>query len=156
MLAKEVAKGIIEREIIMGIHNRVVPGPADNSINDVQNGNSIAADMRHTVRANGSIYKGVEWTRSDKRAGSRKSGWERVRTMLFDACPPATKGPRESPGLFVFRNCKHFVDLFPTLPRDEKDPDDVDTDAEDHIGDETRYRVLACKTGAKTGKTKGL
>jgi len=156
MLAKDIAAGIIEREIIMGIHNRVVPGPADNSINDVQNGNSIAADMLKSVRVNGSVYSGVSWTRSDKKAGSRKSGWERVRTMLSDACRPAGGGPRENPGLFAFRNCTNFIDLFPTLPRDEKDPDDVDTDAEDHIGDETRYRVLACKLGAKTGKTVGL
>jgi hypothetical protein len=28
----------------------------------------------------------------------------------------------------------------PVLPRDEKDPDDVDTEAEDHVADEARYR----------------
>jgi hypothetical protein len=29
------------------------------------------------------------------------------------------------------------------LPRSEDDPDDVDSDAEDHPYDDTRYRVLA-------------
>jgi len=43
----------------------------------------------------------------------------------------------------------------PILPRSEKDPDDVDTDAEDHIGDEMRYKVLSTGTGARSGKTKG-
>jgi len=31
----------------------------------------------------------------------------------------------------------------PPIARDTRDPDDVDTDAEDHISDEVRYRVLA-------------
>jgi hypothetical protein len=31
----------------------------------------------------------------------------------------------------------------PALLRDEVDRDDVDTRAEDHVGDETRYRLLA-------------
>ena len=51
----------------------------------------------------------------------------------------------ERPGLFVFESCRHFLRTVPTLPRDAKDPDDVDTLAEDHIGDETRYRIM---TGA--------
>ena len=62
---------------------------------------------------------------------------------------------REMPGLFVFNNCTHFIDLFPILPRDEKDSDDVDTDAEDHIGDEVRYRILATTSGVSSGKTTG-
>jgi hypothetical protein len=30
----------------------------------------------------------------------------------------------------------------PALPRDEVDMDNVDSRAEDHVGDETRYRLL--------------
>jgi hypothetical protein len=36
------------------------------------------------------------------------------------------------------------------MPRDEKKPDDIDTKAEDHIGDETRYRVLEDRPSVST------
>lgn len=164
MLANDIAAGIIEREIAMGIHQRVKPGPADNSIWDVENGNSIAADMGRAVRIGGKPHKGVTWARSDKSAGSRKAGWERLRRYLKDALPCYVKGkdgqpvrvPREHPGLYVFNVCKMFIDLFPGLPRDEKDMDDVDTDAEDHIGDEARYEVLSKRMGGRIGRTKGM
>lgn len=163
MLANDVAAGIVERELALGLHGRVRPGPADNSIWDVENGNSIASDMARPVKINGKSYKGITWTRSNKNPGSRKSGWERTRQMLKDALPcyvmapdgTPVRVPRERPGLFCWNVCTMFLDLFPILPRDEKDPDDVDTDAEDHIGDEVRYRVLSIAERAKSGTTKG-
>lgn len=165
MLANEIASGIIEREIAMGIHNRVQPGPADNSIWDVDNGNSIAADMAKDVRLNnGQRFRGVSWARSDKSAGSRKAGWEKIRKYLKQGkrnVIPTPDGksiqvPRDKPGLFVFNICKMFIELVPVLPRDEVKPDDVDTDAEDHIGDEVRYKLLSIGLGAKGGRTKGM
>lgn len=157
MLAKDIAKGIIEREISMGIYKRVKPGPADNSIFSVENGSSVGGDMKKKVRLDsGALVNGVRWAKSNKKPGSRKLGWEKVRTMLESALPNKYGGPREMPGLFCFDNCEHFIDLFPTLPRDEKDPDDVDTDAEDHIGDETRYEVLSLGKRTKSGATAGV
>lgn len=166
MLANEIAAGIIEREIAMGIHSRVKPGPADNNIWNVENGNSIAADMRKQVRIDGRLYNGVEWLRSDKSRGSRIAGWERCRRFLDGAKQKQipdpkdpeklVKVPREHPGLFVFTNCRCFKELFPNLPRDEDEPDDVDTESEDHIGDEVRYRVLASEIGARGGRTSGV
>lgn len=163
MLANDVAAGIVERELAWGLYGRVKPGPADNSIWDVENGNSIAADMARSVKVKGKVYKGITWVRSDKSPGSRRIGWDRVRTYLKNALPQYVVGkdgkpvrvPRERPGVYVFNTCTHFIDLVPVLPRDEKNPDDVDTDSEDHIGDEFRYRILAAVTGAKGGRTKG-
>lgn len=162
MLAVDVAKGIIERELAMGLHGRVQPGPADNSCWDVVNGNSIAADMAKPVRIGDKVYRGVEWRRSDKSPGSRKAGWEKCRKYLKKGQRQhvVIKGikvpvPRDTPGMFVFNNCKMFIDLFPVLPRDEVDQDDVDTESEDHIGDETRYFVLSLGLGARGGRTKG-
>lgn len=132
MLAGDVARGILDREDDLGIGGRVKPGPADSSIFDTENGNSIAADM---------AKKGVRWLAADKGPGSRKQGWEQVRKMLKGALPPQTGGPREVPGLFVFDRCDQFIETVPTLPRSDKDLDDADTDAEDHIADEMRYRL---------------
>jgi hypothetical protein len=36
------------------------------------------------------------------------------------------------------------------LPRLERDPDDIDTDAEDHVADEAGYRLLKEATDAMT------
>jgi hypothetical protein len=168
MLANKIAEGIIEREIVAGVHGRVMPGPADGSIYDVENGNSIATDMARDVKIQiknevAKVYRGVTWVRADKSPGSRKHGWERLRTLLQNAHPVVVRNadgnlvrlPRERPGIFAMDNCKAFADLFPGLPRDEKDPDDVDTDAEDHIGDEVRYKALDMIVGSRGGKTKG-
>lgn len=132
MLAKDIAQGILDREEDFGIAGRVRPGPADTSIFDEENGVSIARDM---------LVKKVSWERADKSPGSRKQGWEAIRKMLKGALPPPAGGPREDPGLFVLDRCQQFIETVPSLPRDDKDPDDVNTNAEDHIADEVRYRV---------------
>jgi hypothetical protein len=155
LLASQIAAGIVEREIAMGYYGRVQPGPADGSIFDVMNGNSIAADMAKQVRLqNGKVYNGVQWGRADKSAGSRIHGWEKCRTYLKNAIPSET-GVREEPGLFAFNTCTNYIDLFPILPRDEVYTDDVDTESEDHIGDEVRYEILGSGKGAVGGATKG-
>ncbi len=144
MAAAQIALGIKEREARMlssGLIKRLVsPGPADNAIWDSEPGHpSIASDMQ---------AKGVHWERSDKSPGSRKQGWLQMRKLLEDAQKSA---PREQPGMFIFRNCHHWLDLVPVLPRDDHDLDDVDTDAEDHLGDETRYRVRAARKNVRQG-----
>ena len=128
MLAVDVAAGILKREKAMGYEGRVRPGPADSAIFDTQNGMCIADDMAKA---------GVRWERADKGPGSRRNGWERVRQVLS----AAKAFPMEEPGLFVFNTCRQFIRTVPVLPRDDKDPDDIDTDAEDHVADEARYRI---------------
>jgi len=154
MLASDIAKGIVEREVRWGWRDqgrsRVHAGVADSSIFDTENGNCIAVDMARKVRlADGREYKGVQWLKADKRPGSRKNGWEQMRMAFQNAVKPVD-GPRERPGLFIFDACQQFVRTVPSLPRDEKDMDDIDTDAEDHIADETRYRVrnMAIRSGS--------
>lgn len=144
MTAAKVALGIKAREAAL-LSNRMIsrpvsPGPADTSIWDAEPGvPSIAADMEKN---------GVAWVKADKSPGSRKQGWLQLRKRLEDAARPA---PREEPGMFIFTTCHHWLDLVPVLPRDDKDLDDVDTDAEDHLGDETRYRVRASRKNMKQG-----
>ena len=127
MLDVQIAAGIVEREIKLGIRSRVKPGPADNSINDDVNGVCIATNMSKPVKVNGKVHKGVQFTRSDKSAGTRKLGAELIRTAIYNAQPPEHGGPREYPGIFVFRTCKDgVIRTIPTLPRSTKNLDDVD------------------------------
>lgn len=138
MLASDIAEGIRLREIGMGLAGRVKPGPADASIFDEENGNCIAKDM---------AAKGIKWEKADKGPGSRKQGWEQMRkrlkgTLNMDEEGNRLPGPRERPGLFVVaERCPAFLRTVVTIPRDEADPDDVDSDAEDHAADEARYRA---------------
>lgn len=155
-LAVDIAKGIVERELLWnfrkGDQTFVRPGPADTSIFNVENGVSIGQDMSKPVRIGNIMYKGIPWGRADKRPGSRKTGWEAVRKMMKAAWPNDGR-PREKPGLFVVgRECPQFIRTVPSLPRDEKDMDDADTNAEDHIPDEVRYRVryIGTEPGSST------
>jgi len=155
MMATEVAKGVVEREIKWWDEHRVKPGPADSSIYNVENGMSIGTDMAQRIRIDGRIYKGVRWVSADKKAGSRKTGWEMMRNMMQHS--KRKDGlPREFPGLFVTENCRQFIRTVPILPRDERDLDDVDTDTEDHIADEARYRIRNVGKIARTRQTVGM
>lgn len=158
MLASDIAVGILSREAAFRARGfiRVKPkaGPADSAIWTSENGPSIYSDF---------AAKGVMWEKADKAPGSRKHGWEAIRKRLLSAIPPwdrpnvepGTVRPypwtREEPSLFVFRTCTASLETVPTLPRDDGDPDDVDTDSEDHAGDEWRYRVRASPVTMRQG-----
>lgn len=138
MSAKDIAKGINARTTAMGLNHRIGYGIADGSIFDLyEPGKSVAGDM---------AKEGVRWKPADKSKGSRKHGWQQMRTRFEDSVPE--KGAdgnyiREGPGLFVTAECTDFIRTIPVLTRDKKDSDDVDTDLEDHIADEVRYRCRA-------------
>jgi len=162
-LASDISKGIVERELKWGWRSqsdpnwcRVKTGVADSAIFSVENGNCIETDMKVRVRLDDGIkYRGVPWIPADKKAGSRVNGWDQVRRMLKNAHPDEKTGMREKPGLFIFDICDNWIRTVPVLPRDEKEPDDVNTEAEDHIADETRYRVRAMGLTVGQGKTTG-
>lgn len=156
LTAKEIAKGVIQRELKWGIYGRVKPGPADSAIYTTEDGNCIASNMQKKVIINGRQYKGVKWVPAKKGPGSRKLGWELLRVGISNAQPEETGYPRENPGIFIFRNCDQTIRTLPSLPRDAKDLDDVDTDSEDHIADEIRYVVLSSGIKATSGKVKGM
>ena len=147
MTSQNIAKGILEREELLKTRLNVfdiLPGPADSSIYDDNDGPSIGAKMED---------EGVYFEKANKAKGSRKNGWELLRNLLEAAIPVPVcdedgeplEGeylPRERPSCYIFATCTHFFRTIPTLPRDTKDMDDVNTEAEDHIADEWRYMAL--------------
>lgn len=161
-LATDVARGIVEREIMWGWRDpktphlcRVRPGPADTSIWTVENGIQIANDMEQPVRIDSVIYPGPTFTRADKSPGSLKPGWEVMRRMMA-AATPRDGMPRERPGLFVVGEYNpQFLRTVITLPRDKDDLDKVAEDSENHIADEVRYRCRALGNVGQTGATAG-
>ena len=134
LAAKDIAAGIVKAEKAMGIRSRVKAGPGD-----FPTPAPDEVSMRDTFKA-----AGAEFTEPRKASGSRENGWQAMRDRLT----ASMQKPMEAPGLFVFNTCTDgFIRTVPTLPRSERKPDDVDTDAEDHPADESRYRITAPKPG---------
>lgn len=152
----QIAEGIIQRELSMGIHGRCKAGPADASIFKTENGVSYAAELMTPLLVGGQKRR-LRFVSSNSAPGTRVMGWNIMRARMLNALPSAHKGPREFPGLFVMGRCEQFRRTVPVLPRDmDRNPDDVDSDTEDHIGDETRYRILFSKWRPKSGTVSGV
>jgi len=139
MAAKKIAQGIFDREEDWSVRRgkewcRVLPGPADTEIFN------RASDREGRCPADDMEDIGIVWERADKSPGSRKRGWEMLRTKLEGSVPNAD-GTREDPGLFVCAGCVHWLELIPPMPRDTRDQDEVPAKYEDHHADMTRYRL---------------
>jgi hypothetical protein len=78
--------------------------------------------------------QGVDWSPAGK--GSRKAGWQRMRTMLSQAGSP------DLPGLYISTLCRYAWDTLPSIPRDPRDLEDLDSDAPDHAADAIRYGLI--------------
>lgn len=119
MTADLVAKGIIERE-----RGEVIRyGAADPSIFIRDGGPSIAEIM--------SVNR-CTWRRADNK---RVPGAAQVRTRLV--------GEKGVPRLFFLETCQDTIRTLPTLQHDETNPEDVDTEGEDHAYDELRYACMS-------------
>jgi hypothetical protein len=133
--AYTIAELIREHEIKLlaegWIEEQPWPGPADNQIRDVRESDVDTIEKKMSDR-------GIRWIESDKSPGSRKVGLQLMRDRL-EAAMLNREGVAR---LYFMDNCRASIATLPTLPRDEDDPDDVDTDAEDHPYDMVRYRVL--------------
>lgn len=128
MTADNVARGIMAREGAVfdqqgrKLHDpteRLLYGAADPSIFIRDGGPSIAESM---------MMVGCNWKRADNR---RKPGWEMMRQRLV--------GIDGRPMLYFLESCDDSIRTIPTLQHDDHDPEDLDTEAEDHAADETRY-----------------
>lgn len=65
----------------------------------------------------------------------RIPGWQQVRNRLT--------GDAQGPKLFVLDNNEHLIRTLPTLQHDDKNSEDLDSDAEDHAADELRYACMS-------------
>lgn len=119
MTADLVAKGIVERER----GQRIRYGVADPAIFIRDGGPSIGETM--------AIHR-CSWRRADNK---RKAGAEQFRQRLT--------GFEGVPMLYFADCCEDSIRTIPVLQHDEHDPEDVDTESEDHAYDETRYAVMA-------------
>ena len=132
LTSKQVAHGILQREAERGEDMLTFDRIADTSIFDEDDGPSIGERFAN---------EGVVWRKSDKR---RIPGWENMRTMMH--------GEEDDQGnvrplFYVTENCRNFIEIVPTLERNENDWEDLDTDGIDHIADEVRYVLMGRPSG---------
>ena len=82
------------------------------------------------------IMKGCRWRPSDRSKGSRVAGKNEIhRRLQVDEFT-------QEPSLVIFDNCRSLIAQLPSLPLDKRNPEDVDTKAEDHLYDALRYGVM--------------
>ena len=107
-----------------------VMGVADPSIWDASRGQSVAEQM---------MREGVTFMPGDN---ARLPGKMQVHYRLaFDRSGYAQ--------MYVMSNCREFIRTLPALSYDEHRVEDIDTEGEDHIYDETRYMCMARPIAAR-------
>ena len=83
------------------------------------------------------IMRGCRFRPSDRSKGSRVSGKNEIhRRLQVDEFT-------EEPRLVFFNSCTNTISQLPALPLDKKNPEDVDTRAEDHLYDALRYGIMS-------------
>ena len=82
------------------------------------------------------IMKGCRWRPSDRSKGSRVSGKNEIHRRL------QVEEFTEEPQLVFFSTCTNCIAQIPSLPLDKRNPEDVDTNAEDHLYDALRYGIM--------------
>lgn len=83
-----------------------------------------------------SAKHGCEPIRIIKGDNDRVNGWIRLRERL-------TPNAEGRVGLQVFATCRAFTRTVPELIHDDGRPEDLNTEGEDHVADETRYAVMS-------------
>jgi hypothetical protein len=95
---------------------------------------------------------GINWRPSDSSPGSRISGAQEVHRRLHISDPIIIPDPQDpekeivipgKPRLFIFSNCVNLIRTLPIIPMDKSNPEDVDTEAEDHAYDALRYGLMS-------------
>lgn len=125
---REIAEGIIAREEEEADNNLSIDRIADPAIFDRSRGDSVADQMRPDFGRKGVIFRRGDHT--------RMAGLMQVHErMRFN--------PEGKPMMYVFSTCKDWLRTVPALPYSMTKPEDIDTDAEDHAYDETRYFFMS-------------
>jgi hypothetical protein len=71
---------------------------------------------------------GVIWRKADNQ---REAGWQEMYSRIGRDL------------LYTFDTCTDFIRTIPVLMSDERNPEDVKKEGEDHVGDEARYACMS-------------
>ena len=124
---RDLAKAVLEAER----GDSIQYGVLDSSCwhNRGQIGPSIAEEM---------IAEGCRWRPSDRSAGARVAGKNRLHELL------KVDEDTELPGVIFFNNCRQVIADLPVIPSCPKGTDDIDQRyASDHAYDSLRYGIMS-------------
>lgn len=109
---------------------------SQDGLDGVLDGGAFANNGQSEVSRGDAMNKlGCRWKKAEKGPGSRV-----LRVKAFHArLSPIKNDPLKRPGVVFFRNCKHAIRTIPALPVDPNNPEDIDTEAEDHGFDGVTY-----------------
>lgn len=126
LTAADLADLILETEY----GERIRYGVLDSSLwhNRGDTGPSLAEQM---------IRRGCRWRPADRSKGSRVASKNEIHRRL--QVDEFTGRPR----MVFFSTCTNTIAQIPQIPLDKKNPEDVDTKAEDHLYDALRYGVMS-------------
>jgi hypothetical protein len=120
MIPEHIAAGVLARQTRdEQIHDSV----ADRAFYNKSRGKSIA----ETWAEMGLRYRPAN--------DDRVQGWQQ--------CVSRLTGVGGLPDFFVTSNCLDYLRTIPQMVHDEKRPDDIDSDLEDHLADEWRYSIMS-------------
>ena len=126
MTADIFAKKILETEINEYVRYGVLDSSTWARRGDV--GPSIAETM---------IKEGCRWRPSDRSPRSRINGKLELHKRF------SVSERTEEPSLKIFNTCRNLLRTLPLLPVDKNNPEDVDTNVEDHAYDALRYGAMS-------------
>jgi hypothetical protein len=121
MTGNQVGRGIVERE---RNDPKLTYGVIDPSAYKADGGPSIAERM---------ASEKCLFRRADNQ---RIAGWDQLRDRLVGDIDTG-------PMIYCFNTCKDSIRTIPALQHDEDNPEDVNTDSEDHAGDDWRYACMS-------------
>lgn len=124
---REIAEGILAKEKEEAENNLRVDRVADPAIFDRSRGDSVADQMAPIGSRMGVLFHKGDNTR----LAGKMQIHERLR---FDH--------EGKPGMYIFSTCQDWLRTVPNLPYSMKKPEDVDSDAEDHSYDASRYFLM--------------
>jgi hypothetical protein len=129
VLKRDRALPVQDDEGVIVTNEEALAGSIDSSaFNEIG-----VSNARGTGRGQIMNTLGCRWQPAQKGPGSRIAGANLIHSYLREKLRDG------KPKLIIFRNCTNLIRTLPTLPKDPTNPEDVDTEAEDHAYDGLRY-----------------
>lgn len=87
----------------------------------------------------------IVFRRADNKRTPKKGalgGWDALRSRLVGE-KIAEDHDEPTPMIYFFDTCEHLIRTLPALQHDETNPEDLDTESEDHAADAVRYGCMS-------------
>lgn len=88
----------------------------------------------------------IAWTYGQAGVGAQRANNDR-RTGTALIADKLARRPDGRPRLLIYSTCTNLIRTLPGIPRDDKDPELYDSDAEDHAVDALRYLLMGLSPG---------